>query len=177
MIRRPPRSTLFPYTTLFRSPPRPGPRGSPQPRPAARAARRDRPGEAPVPVGDRLPPPRGGARRRRQPGGPAGRRGRRRGRDHRLPLGRRPPRVRPRGRGQPPPAAPQARRLRQSAPRRLRRRCRPAALLVRARPLDVAEGTGLVLRPRAGEVGGRKGRAAWDAAGLLGLVLFELPGL
>src|SRR3712207_7789652 len=27
MIRRPPRSTLFPYTTLFRSPlPRPGPR-------------------------------------------------------------------------------------------------------------------------------------------------------
>src|SRR5215217_9324321 len=26
MIRRPPRSTLFPYTTLFRS--RPGPRGS-----------------------------------------------------------------------------------------------------------------------------------------------------
>src|SRR2546425_4225891 len=27
MIRRPPRSTLFPYTTLFRSPP--GPRGLP----------------------------------------------------------------------------------------------------------------------------------------------------
>src|SRR6266496_1705757 len=26
MIRRPPRSTLFPYTTLFRSPPRPGAR-------------------------------------------------------------------------------------------------------------------------------------------------------
>src|SRR2546429_3855769 len=26
MIRRPPRSTLFPYTTLFRSPPRRGPR-------------------------------------------------------------------------------------------------------------------------------------------------------
>src|SRR4051794_41641689 len=25
MIRRPPRSTLFPYTTLFRSPPRSGP--------------------------------------------------------------------------------------------------------------------------------------------------------
>src|SRR3712207_8292293 len=25
MIRRPPRSTLFPYTTLFRSSPRPGP--------------------------------------------------------------------------------------------------------------------------------------------------------
>src|SRR5688572_31908264 len=35
MIRRPPRSTLFPYTTLFRSPSRPG-RG----RPAARGARR-----------------------------------------------------------------------------------------------------------------------------------------
>src|SRR6266705_2121686 len=34
MIRRPPRSTLFPYTTLFRSPPRsaraPGPGGEPR---------------------------------------------------------------------------------------------------------------------------------------------------
>src|SRR5260221_2233712 len=29
MIRRPPRSTLFPYTTLFRSPPR-APRGRPR---------------------------------------------------------------------------------------------------------------------------------------------------
>src|SRR5438132_8043252 len=28
MIRRPPRSTLFPYTTLFRSSPRPSPSGS-----------------------------------------------------------------------------------------------------------------------------------------------------
>src|SRR2546422_3240049 len=37
MIRRPPRSTLFPYTTLFRSPPR---RSS-----APRAAARPRPGE------------------------------------------------------------------------------------------------------------------------------------
>src|SRR2546425_3608190 len=40
MIRRPPRSTLFPYTTLFRSlspaPPRPGIRT--RPRPAWRAA-------------------------------------------------------------------------------------------------------------------------------------------
>src|SRR5438876_1815723 len=27
MIRRPPRSTLFPYTTLFRSPNAPGPKG------------------------------------------------------------------------------------------------------------------------------------------------------
>src|SRR3712207_7982471 len=35
MIRRPPRSTLFPYTTLFRSPPR---RYPPEPeRPAARS--------------------------------------------------------------------------------------------------------------------------------------------
>src|SRR6266511_5375478 len=37
MIRRPPRSTLFPYTTLFRSascpggPPRPSPRSTPKP--------------------------------------------------------------------------------------------------------------------------------------------------
>src|SRR5687768_17892745 len=29
MIRRPPRSTLFPYTTLFRSPPGPQPADSP----------------------------------------------------------------------------------------------------------------------------------------------------
>src|SRR5215469_17198331 len=39
MIRRPPRSTLFPYTTLFRSPPgRPG-RGERAPRPAGRRQR------------------------------------------------------------------------------------------------------------------------------------------
>src|SRR3712207_8446638 len=31
MIRRPPRSTLFPYTTLFRSPPRTWPGGSARP--------------------------------------------------------------------------------------------------------------------------------------------------
>src|SRR5215216_1273592 len=50
MIRRPPRSTLFPYTTLFRSPPPPGGsrrrpcRGSPIPRRRApsRAGRGDR---------------------------------------------------------------------------------------------------------------------------------------
>src|SRR5690349_24905901 len=48
MIRRPPRSTLFPYTTLFRSPrrgelPRPG-RGEPEPEgPAAGAGVRDEP--------------------------------------------------------------------------------------------------------------------------------------
>src|SRR3712207_7317936 len=40
MIRRPPRSTLFPYTTLFRSEPRPAPPGVQgtvvdQPRPSA----------------------------------------------------------------------------------------------------------------------------------------------
>src|SRR2546430_7829427 len=37
MIRRPPRSTLFPYTTLFRAP-----RGGAPARPAARARRRQR---------------------------------------------------------------------------------------------------------------------------------------
>src|SRR6266511_1022378 len=36
MIRRPPRSTLFPYTTLFRSP---RSRASPDPRPAGRRRR------------------------------------------------------------------------------------------------------------------------------------------
>src|SRR6266511_6320533 len=46
MIRRPPRSTLFPYTTLFRSPPKGSPCLSPAPRsvcpprcPYSRAAR------------------------------------------------------------------------------------------------------------------------------------------
>src|SRR3712207_7221919 len=52
MIRRPPRSTLFPYTTLFRSPPGELPRArgqgtAPERRPAAgpapRCARRTRP--------------------------------------------------------------------------------------------------------------------------------------
>src|SRR2546422_1528247 len=46
MIRRPPRSTLFPYTTLFRSPP-PGRPQSAQPGP------RRGPGEGPVPARDR----------------------------------------------------------------------------------------------------------------------------
>src|SRR2546422_8276738 len=36
MIRRPPRSTLFPYTTLFRSPPRPAGDHSTVPRTDAR---------------------------------------------------------------------------------------------------------------------------------------------
>src|SRR3546814_15083886 len=46
MIRRPPRSTrtdtLFPYTTLFRSPARRPPCRSPQPPPVGRCRRRDR---------------------------------------------------------------------------------------------------------------------------------------
>src|SRR5207245_3316869 len=41
MIRRPPRSTLFPYTTLFRSPAPPDPPGPPGP-PGLRAATIDR---------------------------------------------------------------------------------------------------------------------------------------
>src|SRR2546422_3966595 len=42
MIRRPPRSTLFPYTTLFRSGlhPRPWPRGRRHPRPRGRQDRK-----------------------------------------------------------------------------------------------------------------------------------------
>src|SRR2546427_3733307 len=36
MIRRPPRSTLFPYTTLFRSDPTVRPHPGPDPRPAGR---------------------------------------------------------------------------------------------------------------------------------------------
>src|SRR3712207_7407992 len=46
MIRRPPRSTLFPYTTLFRSPPRPPPnrssggRDAPEARPPRPRVRR-----------------------------------------------------------------------------------------------------------------------------------------
>src|SRR5258707_6550625 len=53
MIRRPPRSTLFPYTTLFRSPRRShrGPRGrsDPSPRPSAFSPMRVR--FAPSPTG------------------------------------------------------------------------------------------------------------------------------
>src|SRR5258706_6827365 len=41
MIRRPPRSTLFPYTTLFRSPADPGPDTGGHPRTGAIAERRD----------------------------------------------------------------------------------------------------------------------------------------
>src|SRR5439155_8630800 len=40
MIRRPPRSTLFPYTTLFRSPPAPAPgSGAKDPKPLRERAR------------------------------------------------------------------------------------------------------------------------------------------
>src|SRR2546425_9339600 len=42
MIRRPPRSTLFPYTTLFRSPPRGLSRTLPRPPVALRQARHER---------------------------------------------------------------------------------------------------------------------------------------
>src|SRR3712207_7597995 len=51
MIRRPPRSTLFPYTTLFRSP------STPPRRERQRRGRRGR----------RAVPPRGGSPRRRAP--------------------------------------------------------------------------------------------------------------
>src|SRR2546429_7196419 len=40
MIRRPPRSTLFPYTTLFRAPPTRAPRCAPRVRPRSRCAPR-----------------------------------------------------------------------------------------------------------------------------------------
>src|SRR3712207_8865114 len=53
MIRRPPRSTLFPYTTLFRSRPAPLSPDPPQ-RPPARARRR-----AAAPSGGSRGPPRG----------------------------------------------------------------------------------------------------------------------
>src|SRR3712207_5050281 len=47
MIRRPPRSTLFPYTTLFRSPGAPGPGLGRPPRRMAQAPERER-GRAPL---------------------------------------------------------------------------------------------------------------------------------
>src|SRR3712207_8022573 len=59
MIRRPPRSTLFPYTTLFRSPPRRGLQRSALPRArrtgAAQPAAEPRPVPGPGPLSD--PPP------------------------------------------------------------------------------------------------------------------------
>src|SRR2546426_8006601 len=50
MIRRPPRSTLFPYTTLFRSVPRRGLPQVPLCAPAASLAREARRHPVPVPV-------------------------------------------------------------------------------------------------------------------------------
>src|SRR3712207_3305089 len=57
MIRRPPRSTLFPYTTLFRSGPSSSPRsGSGRRAPARRAGRRARPARARPAAGKRWSP-------------------------------------------------------------------------------------------------------------------------
>src|SRR2546426_5098139 len=57
MIRRPPRSTLFPYTTLFRSGGRPVPRRRgrrvPPPRPSRRHAHRPEPRRRAARVGER----------------------------------------------------------------------------------------------------------------------------
>src|SRR3712207_7060971 len=61
MIRRPPRSTLFPYTTLFRSRPR---RGRPRPAPAGAPRCPRARGAAPRPAADPLPRPDPRARRR-----------------------------------------------------------------------------------------------------------------
>src|SRR5688572_31806922 len=64
MIRRPPRSTLFPYTTLFRSLAEP-----PRPRPAARTPPPPRRGPRPSHAGLQPPPaphPRAVAARRRR---------------------------------------------------------------------------------------------------------------
>src|SRR3712207_1851026 len=68
MIRRPPRSTLFPYTTLSRSPAAPGPAAGAVRRRPPRAAdprrlRRQEPADPPRPVGQGAPR-RGGRRGR-----------------------------------------------------------------------------------------------------------------
>src|SRR6266542_4116408 len=60
MIRRPPRSTLFPYTTLFRSACRdpPAPTASPRPQaPSDEGARCRSPAAPPAPVRTAQPPP------------------------------------------------------------------------------------------------------------------------
>src|SRR3712207_8254613 len=59
MIRRPPRSTLFPYTTLFRSPRRARDHSRPPPPPLLRHVRRPPPRD-----GRRRPRPRRGRPRR-----------------------------------------------------------------------------------------------------------------
>src|SRR3712207_6878037 len=70
MIRRPPRSTLFPYTTLFRSPPR-RPRVGHRRAAAARGGRHGDPGRrllrAGRQLGRRARPPRGVGGDRRAP--------------------------------------------------------------------------------------------------------------
>src|SRR5260370_589161 len=69
MIRRPPRSTLFPYTTLFRSPSPAAPgRGAGAPRRSRRRARPPPPGPARRASGARCPGGRGPA----APRGPCG---------------------------------------------------------------------------------------------------------
>src|SRR2546430_5033011 len=55
MIRRPPRSTLFPYTTLFRSPPVPPVRGARRGAPAP-VQSHDSPGRSRAPDSRRRPP-------------------------------------------------------------------------------------------------------------------------
>src|SRR3712207_6976262 len=62
MIRRPPRSTLFPYTTLFRSDPGQGPARIPGAEPAALRPRHDVPRQ-------RLPRGEGGRLRAHRQGG------------------------------------------------------------------------------------------------------------
>src|SRR3712207_7089214 len=67
MIRRPPRSTLFPYTTLFRSARRPAGRGGRAEQPGLGGPRRRRSGRRPAPPGGE-PGPLPGARRRARRG-------------------------------------------------------------------------------------------------------------
>src|SRR2546426_8205119 len=55
MIRRPPRSTLFPYTTLFRSQAKPSPAPQAKPSPAPEAKPSPVPGVKPTPAPDAKP--------------------------------------------------------------------------------------------------------------------------
>src|SRR3712207_7987104 len=70
MIRRPPRSTLFPYTTLFRSLERPA-RRQPVDAPSRLRRRRNR---VPGPARRRRPPPGAGSRREAERNGRGGQR-------------------------------------------------------------------------------------------------------
>src|SRR2546430_17739710 len=56
MIRRPPRSTLFPYTTLFRSQQVVGPEAAPEPGSETRVEGRARPADAVAVVAEELVP-------------------------------------------------------------------------------------------------------------------------